>query len=212
MAVKTVSREREIFAKNLQRLMKKYNLTQSEVARDNGWSPTTVGGWLRCTKYPRIDKIQEIADYFNVSRRELLEDTEMEEHNSRTIRIPVLDKIYKLDDILSAENTAGYVLESPDQVNVGYLFYLRNFGKDMETTIPEDALVKIDRHAHLESGDLAAVLLSAEHTPMIRRIRFINSYEKVQLISDNPKYKTIELEKNRVLFLGKAISYNKSLV
>ena len=59
---------REIFSKNLQYYMDLYNKTRMEVAKDNGISYTTLTSWLKGDNYPRIDKIEMLANYFRVNK------------------------------------------------------------------------------------------------------------------------------------------------
>lgn len=65
---------REIFSKNLQYYMDLYNKTRMEVAKDNGISYTTLTSWLKGDNYPRIDKIEMLANYFRVNKADLIEN------------------------------------------------------------------------------------------------------------------------------------------
>ena len=53
---------KEIFAKNLRYYMNLYNKTRNEVANDNNVSYTTLASWLNGDNYPRIDKIERLAN------------------------------------------------------------------------------------------------------------------------------------------------------
>ena len=65
---------REIFSKNLQYYMDLYNKTRTEVAKDNNISYTTLTSWLKGDNYPRIDKIEMLANYFRVNKADLIEN------------------------------------------------------------------------------------------------------------------------------------------
>lgn len=65
---------RKILSRNLQRLMNQHNIDQKELAEAIGVSQPTVSNWIQQTKYPRIKKIQQLADYFNVPKSTLIED------------------------------------------------------------------------------------------------------------------------------------------
>lgn len=65
---------REIFSKNLKYYMDLYNKTRMEVAKDNGISYTTLTSWLKGDNYPRIDKIEMLANYFRVNKADLIEN------------------------------------------------------------------------------------------------------------------------------------------
>ena len=64
---------KEIFSKNLQTLLKKRHLTQKDVAEAIGVSKSTVCDWIKERAYPRMDKIQLLADYFNIEKSDLIE-------------------------------------------------------------------------------------------------------------------------------------------
>lgn len=65
---------REILSENLDQLMKENNVTQIELSEAIGVSQSTISNWLKEVKYPRISKIQELANYFNVPKSRITED------------------------------------------------------------------------------------------------------------------------------------------
>lgn len=64
---------KEIFAKNLKRLMDEYGKNQKEMAELIGISPTAINDWLLCKKYPRMDKIEMLAYHFGISKSDLID-------------------------------------------------------------------------------------------------------------------------------------------
>lgn len=66
---------KEIFIRNLKRYLEISNKTQTEVAKGIGVTTGTFCDWLKGRAYPKIDKIQRLADYFGVSKSDLVEDT-----------------------------------------------------------------------------------------------------------------------------------------
>ena len=65
---------KEVFSRNLRRYMKLSGKNQKELANIIGVSPTAFNRWLNCDLYPRIDKIQKLADYFGIAKSDLIED------------------------------------------------------------------------------------------------------------------------------------------
>ena len=57
---------KEIFSKNLQYYMNINNKDRNEVARDLEIPYSTLADWYNGNKYPRIDKIQLLADYIYI--------------------------------------------------------------------------------------------------------------------------------------------------
>ena len=64
---------KEIFAKNLAYYLQRSGREQKEVAEDIGVAPSTFNEWMRAKKYPRIDKIEMLANYFGILKPDLIE-------------------------------------------------------------------------------------------------------------------------------------------
>lgn len=104
---------KKVLAKNLKHYMQVAGKTQKELAEVAGVSAPTFNEWINEKKYPRIDKIQKLADYFGILKSDLIEEkgedySEMQKKNdtlsSIVIRMQTDDKffsavesLYKLD-------------------------------------------------------------------------------------------------------------------
>ena len=64
---------KEIFAKNLAYYLEKSGRDQKEVAEVVGVAPSTFNEWMKAKKYPRIDKIEILANYFGILKSDLIE-------------------------------------------------------------------------------------------------------------------------------------------
>ena len=76
---------REILSENLQNALKRSGMDQKDLAIKLGVSPASVTNWLKGTKYPRIDKIQAIADVLNIPQSELTTDKDAKKENTSNI-------------------------------------------------------------------------------------------------------------------------------
>lgn len=65
---------KEIFAKNLAHYLERSGRDQKEVAEAIGVAPSSFNEWMRAKKYPRIDKIEMLANYFGVLKSDLIEE------------------------------------------------------------------------------------------------------------------------------------------
>ena len=70
---------KEVLSRNLQYHMERSGKSQKELAEIVGVTATTFHEWVRGKKYPRIDKIQKLADYFGILKSDLIEDKQAEE-------------------------------------------------------------------------------------------------------------------------------------
>ena len=65
---------KEVFARNLKKYMYRSGKSQKEMADIVGVSAATFSDYINAKKYPRIDKIDILADYFGVLKSDLIED------------------------------------------------------------------------------------------------------------------------------------------
>lgn len=65
---------KEIMAKNIKRYMESHGVDRNKICADLGIKYTTFSDWINAKTYPRIDKIELIANYFGVSKSDLVED------------------------------------------------------------------------------------------------------------------------------------------
>ena len=67
---------KKIFAKNLSYYVKRSGRDQKEIAEALGVAASTFNEWVKGKKYPRIDKIEMLANYFGILKSDLIEDKE----------------------------------------------------------------------------------------------------------------------------------------
>lgn len=63
-----------IMAKNIQYYMDIHNKTRNEMCDALGVKYTTFTDWVKGNSYPRIDKIELMANYFGISKADLVEE------------------------------------------------------------------------------------------------------------------------------------------
>lgn len=81
---------KEVLSKNLKKYILKSGKDRSTVAEDLGFPYSTVTDWVNGKKYPRINNIEKLATYFNVSKSDLIEDfEEIKKDNDRLATIIV---------------------------------------------------------------------------------------------------------------------------
>ena len=70
---------KEILAKNLVYYVERSGKMQKELAEVVGVAPSTFNDWCKAKKYPRIDKIEILANYFGIQKSDLIEEKMTEE-------------------------------------------------------------------------------------------------------------------------------------
>lgn len=65
---------RETMSKNLQFYIKQSGRSQKELAEMVGVAYSTFNDWVKGKKYPRIDKIELLANFFRIQKSDLIEE------------------------------------------------------------------------------------------------------------------------------------------
>lgn len=65
---------KEIMAKNIKRLMEEHGIDRNKICSDLKIKYTTFTDWVNANTYPRIDKIELMANYFHVTKADLVEE------------------------------------------------------------------------------------------------------------------------------------------
>lgn len=64
---------KQIMSENIQRLMDSRGIDRNKICADLGFKYTTFTDWVKGKTYPRIDKIEMMAQYFGVNKSDLVE-------------------------------------------------------------------------------------------------------------------------------------------
>lgn len=65
---------KEIIARNILFYMDRNGITRQDLCDRLGFKYSTVSAWINREKYPRIDKIEMMANFFRISKADLVED------------------------------------------------------------------------------------------------------------------------------------------
>lgn len=65
---------RQIMAQNIIKYMERDNVKATDVCKTLGFKQNTFSDWVNAKTYPRIDAIEKLANYFHISKAELVED------------------------------------------------------------------------------------------------------------------------------------------
>ena len=87
------NKSKEIFSANLEKLMASRDVDRNKLCSDLGLKYTTVRDWLKGITYPRIGKIELLADYFGVNKSDLIEDKTQEEKEVKIPTSPLIQRI-----------------------------------------------------------------------------------------------------------------------
>lgn len=217
---------KQVFAKNLQWYMDKENIDRYKLCEDLNFKYSTVSEWLAAKKYPRIDKIEILANYFHILKSDLIEE---EKSDYKTIpfknydlcqyenispvklkRFPMLGSIACGEPIWAEEDRESYVMADMD---IRADFCLTAKGDSMvNARIYDGDIVFIREMPIVENGEIAAVIIGDEAT--LKRWYYYREDNKLMLIAENPKYEPLVYmneELDTIKCLGKAVYFMSAL-
>lgn len=74
---------REIFIKNLRYIMEKKGITQADICRELKIPSATISNWCTGQRYPRIDKMQQLADMLGVTYSTLTTENGLQDYDDQ---------------------------------------------------------------------------------------------------------------------------------
>lgn len=84
-----LSDSKNIFSLNLKRIMSRQNKNQNDVIKDLDIKQSTFSDWYLGKRIPRMNVIFQLAEYFKVDIRDLIDEPKLNRGN----RIPIFSKI-----------------------------------------------------------------------------------------------------------------------
>ncbi len=73
---------KNVFSTNLKRYMALKGISRKDLANDLKISYYTVTDWVNGKKYPRMDKVEKLADYFGILKSDLIEEKQKQSTQS----------------------------------------------------------------------------------------------------------------------------------
>ena len=184
---------RQVMAENIRYFMDGYGMSTADLSRALGISYTTVSDWVKGKTYPRIDKIEAIANLFKIDKKDLVEKKNGVNRNLNPVnlvRIPIYSWLScgkgSLTDELPIDEVAlpAYMMFS------GKAFANHAQGDSMEPTIHDGDLIIFQETPEVESGRIGSFSLNGKY--YCKRFKqFVDG--SCWLLSDNPEYPPIPI-------------------
>lgn len=201
---------KDILAKNLKRYMELKDVDRNTLSEVLEVPYSTLSDWINANKYPRIDKIEMLANYFKIEKSDLIERPRPDIYSlpgihkvENLIRVPILGHIQCGMPVLSECNYEGYFKLDPELCEAD--FSLVADGDSMiDANIHEGDIVFFKETPDVESGTIAAVLLDDQTT--LKKV--IKMDDALILQPANDAYKPILVKQgdySNVMILGKMV-------
>lgn len=160
-----------------ERLLEERNVTAYRVAKETGITTATFTSWKQGKYTPKQDKLQKIADYFEVSIDYLMGRTEDPApikmsnviENVELVRIPIFGEIKAGYNSLAQQDVIGYEIVSKDSVADGEYFFLIVKGDSMiEEGIREGMRVLVRKQRTCQHGKIGVVVVNGDEGTLKR--------------------------------------------
>ena len=205
---------KEVMAKNINKHMKKSNMTRKDLSKKLGVGYTTVTDWVNGVSYPRIDKIEMMSNLWNIQKSDLVEDSTRIVHDvTPTINIPVVNSVSAGMPTYNETDVIDYISVMNTSIkNDKEYFGLIVSGDSMDLEFKDGDIVVVEKDAQVENGEIAVVAVNG-YDATVKRIK--RDYDKniIMLMpeSTNREHETqIYSMNDDVHIIGKVVGMNRS--
>lgn len=209
----------------LEMLLNEKSITAYQLSKDTGISTATLSNWKKGKYKPKDDKLQIIANYFEVTLEylkglskfrtkedELVNISKELEYcseltKSKSIKIPVLGKVVAGIPLEAIEDIIDYE-EIPAELTLfGRYFGLKVKGSSMQPRICEDDVLIVRKQNSAESGEIVIALVNG-HDATCKKL--IKHEDGISLVSFNPSFEPMYFSNKDIIekpveIIGKVI-------
>ena len=212
---------REVLANNLKYYMDKHNVTRNDLVDDLNIAYMTISDWINAKTYPRIDKIELLAHYFQIEKSDLIEyhgnksiideiiEVSSQLHEMRQQKVynyaerELEEQRYIQDHDYVGQTAAGAPIEGQQPVPVigATTVKLLVNGDSMEDLFHDGDIVEYHPQPELENGEIGVFAVNGGVT-----MKKFKRNSDIRLESLNKKYQDIVIkETDDFSILGKVI-------
>ena len=203
---------RDIFINNLKAIMKERKVSRRQLAEGLNIPYTTLTDWCTGRIFPRVEKINLIADYFNIKKSDLIEEITDEDDDALyddIVKVDVFSKLF-LDSVWCLKKESFKIDEElipPEWIkNHQSYFGLIMNDNSMDPEFHKDDCLIIRECKKMDKDGFYCVLEKDSDYAKIRKLIHINDGIMVMPLnmSDNTQPKTylkgtLEFESLRII-------------
>lgn len=203
---------KETMAKNIRYYMSIHDVNQTEICNTLGIKMPTFSDWVNAKTYPRIDKIELMANYFGISKADLVEERSSRISNhGKGVVINVLGRVAAgipfeaIEDIIDTEEI------SEELAHTGTFFGLKIKGDSMIPNICDGDIVIVRKQEDAESGDVVIATVNGTDATCKRLRKYKDG---IELIANNPAYSPMDfsnkdIDEIPVKIIGKVVELRR---
>ena len=143
---------KEIMAKNIKRNMDKHGIRPTDICGTLKIPMPTFSDWINAKTYPRIDKIELMANYFGIEKSDLVEDKKVRTKKGNIInvlgRVAAGIPIEAIEEVIDTEEITD------EMARTGDFFGLKIKGDSMIPNICDGDVVIVRQQDDAENGEI----------------------------------------------------------
>lgn len=189
---------KDVFAKNLKYYMSINNKTRNDICEALGFSYYTFSDWINGKKYPRMDKVEKLANYFNILKSDLIEDKNNDTNKNIKIpkehNIPLYSYVSCGTGLFVDEHIEDYIAIPDRYIKKGHE-YFANIAKGVSMIrkgIKDGDVLIFEKTNIIENGEIGAFCVG-ESEAVCKIFRKLPS-GMILLESANEDYEPIEID------------------
>lgn len=175
---------KKIMAENITYYMNKHQKSRNDMCEALGVKYTTFTDWVKGNSYPRIDKIELMANYFGISKADLVEKRNSAPTKSG-VTINVLGRVAAGIPIDCVEEIIDTEEITQDMASTGEFFGLQIHGDSMEPRMKDGDVVIVRQQDDAETDNIVIAVVNGNEATCKRLKKYA---EGIALISTNPSY------------------------
>lgn len=177
-----LSDSKNIFSLNLKRIMSRQNKNQNDVIKDLEIKQSTFSDWYLGKRIPRMNVIFQLAEYFKVDIRDLIDEPKLNRGN----RIPIFSKIPAGIPIELIEDVIDYEELDPKMFTGDKEYFgVRVSGDSMYPEYRDKDILIVLKTEDCESGQDCIVMING-NDGTFKRVK--KTEEGIILQPLNPNY------------------------
>ena len=194
---------KKTMANNLKYYMNKNNVSRNQLSSSLGIAYTTLADWLNAKTYPRIDKIEMLANYFGIEKSDLVENKPSNlsaPHPISFITIPLYGDISCGNGMFVDDNLVD-MIEVVSNGLAGsesdYFAQIASGDSMINAGINDGDLLIFKKSSSIESGQIGSFCID-DGIATCKKFRQGETF--IQLIPMNPSYDPIVIDLNNTNF------------
>ncbi len=200
---------KEIMAKNIKRNMDKHGIRPTDICGTLKIPMPTFSDWINAKTYPRIDKIELMANYFGIEKSDLVEDKKVRTKKGNIInvlgRVAAGIPIEAIEEVIDTEEITD------EMARTGDFFGLKIKGDSMIPNICDGDVVIVRQQDDAENGEIVIATVNGTDATCKRLRKYKGG---IELIANNPTYEPLEFSNQEILekpvrIIGKVVELRR---